>query len=145
MKTFYEMLELMEADQENASDQGLGDVGSGSGAQVADQSQMAPEMSQQQQSSKPKHYMFFSNLKVIKERVEAILSMDPSQVDALLDDGHDWASDHISTSKDDVEEVYNWLSGNMDQTTPSDVQMNGGAQAAATASPEAGDGTGVPT
>lgn len=58
-----------------------------------------------------KNYMFFSNLKTIKERVDGMLAMDQAKVDALLTDGHDWANDHIATSKDDVEEVYNWLSG----------------------------------
>lgn len=58
-----------------------------------------------------KHYMFFSNLKAIRRAADAILAMDPHEVDAMLSDGHDWASDHIATSKDDVEEVFNWLSG----------------------------------
>lgn len=61
--------------------------------------------------SEPKHYMFFQNLKSIGRMAEAILAMDPREVDAMLSDGHDWAADHISTSKDDVEEVFNWLSG----------------------------------
>ena len=54
------------------------------------------------------NYMFFSNLKVIRDRVQALLSMDPHMLDAMLQDGHDWANDHIATSKDDVEEVFNW-------------------------------------
>lgn len=58
-----------------------------------------------------KNYMFFSNLRNIKEKVDAMLAMDQAKVDALITDGHDWASDHIATSKDDVEEVYNWLNG----------------------------------
>jgi hypothetical protein len=29
-------------------------------------------------------------------------------VDMILSDGHDWANDHIATSKDDVEEVKNF-------------------------------------
>jgi hypothetical protein len=28
----------------------------------------------------------------------------------LIKNGHDWAADHIATSKDDIEEVCNWLS-----------------------------------
>ncbi len=58
-----------------------------------------------------KHYMFFSNLKAIKRAVDGMLAMDPHEVDAMLADGHDWAADHIATSKDDVEEVFGWLSG----------------------------------
>ena len=65
------------------------------------------------ESAKPKNYMFFSNLKVIKEKVDQILSMDAAQIDTLLSDGHDWASDHVSTSKDELEEVCNWLVGEM--------------------------------
>lgn len=60
-----------------------------------------------------KNYMFFSNLKVIKDRVEALLSMDPTVVDEMLENGHDWASDHIATSKDDVEEVFNWINSSI--------------------------------
>jgi len=55
------------------------------------------------------NYMFFSNLKQIKSQCEEMLAMDKNEVDKMLSDGHNWALDHISTSKDDVEEVYNWL------------------------------------
>jgi hypothetical protein len=57
-----------------------------------------------------KNYMFFSNLKTIKRLVDAMLKMDESELDSILD-SHDWASDHISTAKDDVEEVYGFLKG----------------------------------
>ena len=55
------------------------------------------------------NYMFFQNLKTIKKMVDAMLQMDPDQVDAMLSNGHGWAVDHITTSKDDVEEVGNFL------------------------------------
>jgi len=55
------------------------------------------------------NYMFFDNLKVIKAAVDAMMQMDPAEVDALLKDGHNWAADHIATSKDDIEEVANFL------------------------------------
>lgn len=64
------------------------------------------------------NYMFFQNLKTIKKMVDAMLQMDPAQVDQLLSNGHGWAVDHIATSKDDVEEVGGFLMGNM-QTTDS--------------------------
>lgn len=107
MKTFYEMLELMEADVDSAEAQPAS-----SGEGLGDQQGQQPEPSEQQdQEEKIKHYMFFSNLKMIKEKAEAILAMDAYKVDQMLSDGHDWASDHISTSRDDIEEVYNWLAG----------------------------------
>lgn len=55
------------------------------------------------------NYMFFANLETIKRLAEEILNMDHSEVDMILSDGHGWATDHIATSKDDVEEVFNFL------------------------------------
>jgi len=55
------------------------------------------------------HYMFFENLKIIKKAVNEMLNLDKQMVDDILSDGHDWAEDHMATSKDDVEEVYNFL------------------------------------
>jgi hypothetical protein len=55
------------------------------------------------------YYMFFQNIKQINEQCAKILEMDKQKVDNILKSGHDWAADHISTSKDDVEEVYNFL------------------------------------
>jgi len=55
------------------------------------------------------NYMFFSNLKQMRDQLDEMLSMDKMMVDQILNDGHSWAVDHIATSKDDVEEVYNFL------------------------------------
>jgi len=55
------------------------------------------------------NYMFFQNLKTIRDAVDEMLSLDPAMVNMVLSDGHDWANDHIATSKDDVEEVKNFL------------------------------------
>lgn len=112
MKTFYEMMQILE------DDKGLADQGSEINQDQAnvDQDQPdqplpteVPEVPDQEEDLK--HYMFFSNLKMIKSKVEELLSMDAKEIDAMLEDGHDWASDHISTSRDDVEEVYNWIMG----------------------------------
>jgi hypothetical protein len=60
------------------------------------------------------NYMFFGNLMTIKKCIEKMMALEPSRVDTLLKNGHDWASDHIATSKDDIEEVCNWLCNQMD-------------------------------
>lgn len=57
-----------------------------------------------------KNYMFFGNLETIKRLVDELLKMDKSEVDALLTE-HDWASDHITSSKDDIEEVFDFIAG----------------------------------
>ena len=63
----------------------------------------------------PQNYMFFGNLKTIKRLVDEMLEMDEAEVDAMLTNGHNWALDHISTSKDDVEEVFNFLAGHSEE------------------------------
>ncbi len=63
----------------------------------------------------PQNYMFFGNLKTIKRLVDEMLEMDEAEVDAMLTNGHNWALDHIATSKDDVEEVFNFLAGQKEE------------------------------
>jgi len=64
-------------------------------------------------NSEDGNYMFFGNLKIIKKYVDAMLQMNPDQVQKILSNGHDWAADHIATSKDDVQEVGDFLMNEM--------------------------------
>jgi hypothetical protein len=59
------------------------------------------------------NYMFFQNLKTIKDEIDEMLTYDPMMMDAILNDDHNWASDHIATSKDDIEEVYKLFKAEM--------------------------------
>lgn len=108
MKTFFEMMRILE-------DEGLADKVPQDGAEQpegpVEQPEGEPDLHGQKEERK--HYMFFSNLKAIKGMAEEMLAMDAAKIDEMLADGHDWAADHVATSKDDVEEVYNWLSGEM--------------------------------
>ena len=58
------------------------------------------------------NYMFFGNLKTMKRMIEELMQMDPSKVDMILKNGHEWAVDHIASSADDIQEVYNFLKNN---------------------------------
>lgn len=58
-------------------------------------------------------YMFFGNLQIIKRSIDALMQMSPAEVDAILNDGHDWAADHIATSKDDIQEVADFFINKM--------------------------------
>ena len=70
------------------------------------------------------NYMFWQNLQTIKEAVDGILGMDKEEVDKMLSNGHGWAIDHISTSADDVEEVYHFLEGNETASSLADQQRD---------------------
>jgi len=65
------------------------------------------------------NYMFFSNLETIKRLVDELLQMDHKEIDQVLSE-HGWAIDHVATSKDDIEEVFNFLAGhNQPESIPS--------------------------
>jgi len=54
------------------------------------------------------NYMFFGNLKTMKDMIDKLLQMDESKIDSLLNE-HDWASDHISVANENLEQVYSFL------------------------------------
>jgi hypothetical protein len=74
------------------------------------------------------NYMFFANVSNMKRMCEEILEMDPSKVDALLSSGHGWATDHIATSKDDVEEVFGFLKSSMELHHDDDDMISDGEE-----------------
>ena len=49
--------------------------------------------------------MFFANLNTIKIVIDKLMKLDPSKVDEILKDGHNWAEDHISTAKESIDQV----------------------------------------
>lgn len=57
------------------------------------------------------NYMFFQNLKNTRDRIDDILSMNTMNVDSVLNDGHDWAADHISVAAENIEQVHSFLRG----------------------------------
>jgi hypothetical protein len=70
------------------------------------------EINENEQESN--NYMFWSSLKTIQHASREILEMNYNDVDVLIADGHGWAVDHISTSADDMEEVYHFLANTLD-------------------------------
>jgi hypothetical protein len=73
---------------------------------------------------RPKNYMFFQNLKAIKHHAEMLLSKSPEELDSTISNGHDWASEHIATAKDDLEEVCNFFTHGMNVKTSNVSEYN---------------------
>lgn len=55
------------------------------------------------------NYMFFSNLKQIQRQCEMLLKMDPNMIDNILENGHDWADDHVTEAKTNMDQVFDFL------------------------------------
>ena len=54
-------------------------------------------------------YMFFQNLEQMKRQCELLLDLDVDMVSQILDDGHDWADDHISVAKENLDQVFDFM------------------------------------
>jgi len=63
-------------------------------------------LSEQQESE---NYMFFSNLKQIARQCKMLLEMDEEMIDQILQNGHDWADDHVSEAKTNMDQVFDFI------------------------------------
>jgi hypothetical protein len=67
-------------------------------------------------------YMFFSNLEQIRRQMDILLNMDPQMIENVLDNGHDWAQDHIATAKEAIDQVFDFF---MNEEKKDDVLVDG--------------------
>jgi hypothetical protein len=63
-------------------------------------------LSEQQETE---NYMFFGNLKQIARQCQMLLEMDEEMIDQILQDGHDWADDHVSEAKTNMDQVFDFI------------------------------------
>jgi len=62
-----------------------------------------------EQDEEQANYMFFSNLKQIARQCKMLLEMDPEMIDQILLDGHDWADDHVTEAKVNMDQVFDFI------------------------------------
>ena len=67
---------------------------------------------------KSERYMFFSNLEQMRRQCDLLLNFDRSEVESILNNGHDWAQDHISEAKNNMDQVFDFM---MNETTRDDM------------------------
>jgi hypothetical protein len=53
--------------------------------------------------------MFFSNLEQMKRQCEILLGKDKQMIESILDNGHDWAQDHIAEAKNNMDQVFDFI------------------------------------
>jgi len=80
-------------------------------------SKLIKKMINEQESSR---YMFFSNLEQMKRQCEILLDMDEEEVSSILENGHDWAQDHIAEAKNNMDQVFDFL---MNETERDNSEM----------------------
>jgi len=72
--------------------------------------ELAKTLNSLKEHNETSNYMFFGNLATMKRLIDELLTMDESQIDAILNE-HDWASDHISVATENLEQVFDFLAG----------------------------------
>lgn len=55
------------------------------------------------------NYMFFSNLEQIKRQCDMLLDLKPQIIDDILINGHDWADDHVTEAKVNMDQVFDFI------------------------------------
>ena len=70
-----------------------------------------------EEENRSSRYMFFSNLEQMKRQCELLLKLDESEIESILEDGHDWARDHIAEAKNNMDQVFDFI---MNQTEGGD-------------------------
>jgi len=70
-----------------------------------------------EEEEKSSRYMFFSNLEQMKRQCELLLDLDESEIESILENGHDWAQDHIAEAKNNMDQVFDFI---MNQTEGGD-------------------------
>ena len=66
-------------------------------------------------------YMFFSNLEQIHRQTGILLEQNKEELHNILENGHDWAQDHIATAKESIDQVFDFLMNETQEHT--DVEM----------------------
>jgi hypothetical protein len=72
-----------------------------------------------QENKTTENYMFFSNLQQIQRQCEMLLKMNPQELDNIIKNGHDWADDHVSEAKNNMDQVFDFF---MNETKSKDKQ-----------------------
>lgn len=67
------------------------------------------------------NYMTFSNLQQMKRQIDMLLELDENVVDQIIQNGHDWADDHISTAKENIDQVFDFM---MNETRKEDEYID---------------------
>jgi len=63
----------------------------------------------EENEDKSSRYMFFSNLQQMRRQCDLLLDLDQEMVESILDNGHDWAQDHISEAKNNMDQVFDFI------------------------------------
>ena len=75
---------------------------------------------------KSSRYMFSSNLEQMRRQCDLLLDLDRDMVEGILEHGHDWAQDHISEAKNNMDQVFDFLMNETNAEFDSEIRIKRG-------------------
>jgi hypothetical protein len=69
--------------------------------------------------------MFFSNLEQMRRQCDLLLDLDQNMVESILENGHDWAQDHIAEAKNNMDQVFDFIMNESKHDDDDMVMMEG--------------------
>jgi hypothetical protein len=90
-----------------------------------DISRLAMKVLKEQESP---NYMFFSNLEQLIRQANLLLELEPEVIDEILLNGHDWAADHVTVAKENLDQVFDFMMNQIkgkDHTDEDEMMMEG--------------------
>lgn len=88
------------------------------------ESQFFELINQKIQEQKTGNYMFFSNLKQMRRQIDKLLSLEPQIIEELLQNGHDWADDHVATATENMDQVFDFIMNEEDEFVSGPLDEN---------------------
>jgi hypothetical protein len=73
-------------------------------------------------------YMFFSNLEQLHRQTAILLELGEDAVVSILEQGHDWAQDHVAVAKENIDQVFDFMMNQINTdhiTNDEEVMMEG--------------------
>ena len=82
-------------------------------------------MSDPTHNKRSDRYMFFSNLEQMRRQCDMLLDMNQDTIESILENGHDWAQDHIAEAKNNMDQVFDFLMNEIKREGNDDMMMEG--------------------
>ena len=68
-------------------------------------------------------YMFWNNLEQIHRQTALLLDQNKDEIHNILENGHDWAQDHIATAKESIDQVFDFIMNEEEGDDDEDFEM----------------------
>jgi hypothetical protein len=76
----------------------------------------------EEEEHRSNRYMFFSNLEQIRRQCDILLEKDEDEIESILENGHDWAQDHIAEAKNNMDQVFDFIMNESEGGEESDYE-----------------------